>query len=300
MKVGFIGLGNMGGPMAGWILKAGFPLVVYDIREEAAASLLAQGAAWADSPRAVAEQCEVICTCVPGPPQMEAVTLGPNGILEGIQPDAIYIDHTTNSPELVRRVGAAVKDHKGHMLDAPVDGGREGSLEGNITVFVGGDEAVFEKVRPVLESFSTSIAWVGALGTGTITKIVHNALGITLSFLLGECLTLGGKAGVEMPRLLEAFRLGSTLKGNSSFNRRLPATLFRGNFEARFALNHAYKDIRLAAELAAQQGAPVRMITLCEQEMREAMNRGWGDKDRVIALTLQEERTQVKIRDSGY
>ena len=197
MKVGFVGLGNMGAPMAGWLLKAGFPLVVHDVRAEAAADLVERGATWADSPGNVAEQCDVVATCLPGPSEMEAVTLGRGGIVAKIQPDAIYIDHTTNSPEVVRMVGVAIGERSAHMLDVPVDGGREGALAGDMTLFAGGDETVVERARPVLECYSSNIAWVGELGTGSITKIVHNALAMSIDFLVAECLTLGAKGGVE-------------------------------------------------------------------------------------------------------
>ena len=121
MKVGFIGLGNMGVPMCGWLLDAGYPLVVFDLRRQAAAALLDRGAVWADSPARVAEQCDIVATCVPGPAEMEEAALGPGGIVEGARPGAIYIDHTTNSPHVVRRVGAALGKRKIQMLDAPMD-----------------------------------------------------------------------------------------------------------------------------------------------------------------------------------
>ena len=296
MKVGMIGLGNMGGPMAGWVLKAGLPLVVHDIREDAAGPLLEQGATWANSPADVAAECDVVCTCVPGPPEMEAAALGPNGVVDGIKPDAVYIDHTTNSPETVRLVGAAIKQRKAHMLDAPVDGGREGALAGELTLFVGGDQSALERARPVLDSFSGSVVWVGELGNGAVTKIVHNALAMSIDLLLAESMTLGVKAGVPLQRLIEAFRQGSIIGENMSFAKRLPETLFKGDFSARFALKLAYKDFGLAGELSTRHAVPTRIIDLCQAELLEAMNRGWGDYDRTISSTLQEERSNVKLR----
>jgi 3-hydroxyisobutyrate dehydrogenase len=282
--------------MAGWVLKAGLPLVVHDIRRETAAPLLEQGATWADSAAALAAGCDVVCLCLPGPAEMRAVTLGPGGILEGLHAGAICIDHTTNAPEVVRQVGAALKEHQAHMLDAPLDGGREGALEGQLTLFVGGEEAVLQQVRPVLDSFSRSVVWVGDLGAGCVTKIVHNALAMSIDLVLAECLTLGAKAGVSVPRLVEAFGQGCIISDNMSFKKRLPATLLRGDFAARFALKLAYKDFRLAAELAAQYGVPTRLLDLCQLELLEAMNRGWGDNDRTRASTLQEERAGVQLR----
>jgi 3-hydroxyisobutyrate dehydrogenase len=296
MRVGFIGLGNVGAPMAGFVRGAGFSLVVHDLRREAAAPLLDRGATWADSPREVAAQCDVVCTCVPGPPEMDAVMRGPGGVLEGVQKGTVVIDHTTNDPALVRDVGSELAARGCHLLDAPLDGGREGALEGQLTLFVGGDEAVLRRVKPVLDSFSRSVVWVGALGAGSITKIVHNALAMSIDLLLAECLTLGAKAGVAVPRLVEAFREGCIVGGNMTFTKRMPATLFQGDFAPRFALALAHKDFRLAGDLATRHGVPTRLLTLCQTELLEAMNRGWGAEDRLKASTLQEERAGVTLR----
>jgi 3-hydroxyisobutyrate dehydrogenase-like beta-hydroxyacid dehydrogenase len=296
MRVGFIGLGNVGGPMAGFVRQAGHALVVHDLRREAAAPLLAGGATWADSPREVAAQCDVVCTCVPGPPEMDAVMRGVGGVLEGVRRGAVVIDHTTNDPALVREVGVALTERGCHLLDAPLDGGREGALEGQLTLFVGGDEAVLQRVKPVLDSFSRSVVWVGALGAGSITKLVHNALAMSIDLLLAECLTLGAKAGVAVPRLVEAFGEGCIVSGNMTFTKRMPATLFQGDFAPRFALALAHKDFRLAGELAARHRVPTRLLDLCQLELLEAMNRGWGAEDRLKASTLQEERAGVKLR----
>src|SRR5689334_13403000 len=252
MRVGFIGLGNMGAPMAGFVLKAGHPLVVHDLRREATTPLVDRGAISAASPRDVAAQCDVVCVCVPGPPEMRAVILGPGGVLGGVRPDSVVVDHTTNAPPLVREVGAALTARGAHLLDAPLDGGREGALDGQVTLFVGGDEGVLRRVKPILDTFSHSVVWVGELGTGSITKLVHNALAMSIDLLLAECLTLGAKAGVAVPRLVEAFRQGCIVSHNMTFTKRMPATLFRGDFAARFALALAYKDFRLAGDLATQ------------------------------------------------
>jgi 3-hydroxyisobutyrate dehydrogenase len=282
--------------MAGFVLGAGHSLVVHDLRREAAAPLLDLGAAWADSPREVGAQCDVVCICVPGPLEMRAVILGPGGVLETVRPGAVVIDHTTNDPALVREVEAALTGRGAHLLDAPLDGGREGAVEGQLTLFVGGDEAVLRRVKPVLDTFSRSVVWVGGLGAGSITKIVHNALAMSIDLLLAECLTLGAKAGVAVPLLVEAFRAGCIVSQNMTFTKRMPATLFRGDFAARFALALAYKDFRLAGDLATRHRVPTRLLDLCETELLEAMNRGWGTEDRTKASTLQEERAGVTLR----
>src|SRR5262249_42612463 len=222
--------------------------------------------------------------------------LGHAGVVEGLKPGAIVIDHTTNAPSVVREIGAAVAARGAHLLDAPIDGGREGALEGQVTLFVGGDQAVLRRVQPVLETFWRSVVWVGDLGAGSITKLVHNALAMSIDLLLAECLTLGAKAGVALPRLIEAFREGCIVSQNMTFTKRMPATLFRGDFTARFALALAYKDFRLAGDLAAHHGVPPRLVDLGAAELLEAMNRGWGDQDRLKASTLQEERAGVTLR----
>ena len=296
MRVGFIGLGNMGAPMAGFVRQAGFPLVVHDLRPEAAAPLLERGAVWADSPRDVTAQCDVVCVCVPGPADMRTVILGAGGVAEGVQSGKVVIDHTTNDASVVRDVGAALATRGAHLLDAPLDGGREGALEGQLTLFVGGETGVLDTVRPVLDTFSRSVVWVGALGAGSVTKIVHNALAMSIDLLVAECLTLGVKAGVALPRLVEAFGPGCIVSQNMTFTKRMPATLFRGDFAARFALALATKDFGLAEDLAREHRVPTRLLDLCRMELEEAMNRGWGDADRLKASTLQEERAGVTLR----
>jgi len=296
MRVGFIGVGNMGAPMAGFVREAGFPLVVHDLRRDAAAPLLERGAVWADSPRDVAAQCDVVCVCVPGPADMRTVVLGAGGVAEGVQSGKVVIDHTTNDASVVRDVGVALATCGAHLLDAPLDGGREGALEGQLTLFVGGEADVLDTVRPVLATFSRSVVWVGALGAGSVTKIVHNALAMSIDLLVAECLTLGVKAGVALPRLLEAFGAGCIVSQNMTFTKRMPATLFRGDFTARFALALAHKDFGLAEDLASEHRVPTRLLDLCRMELEEAMNRGWGDADRLKASTLQEERAGVTLR----
>jgi 3-hydroxyisobutyrate dehydrogenase len=227
---------------------------------------------------------------------MRAIALGAGGVLEGVRPGTVVVDHTTNAPAVVREVGAALRARGAELLDAPLDGGREGALEGQLTLFVGGDADVLRRVKPVLDTFSRSVVWVGELGAGSVTKLVHNALAMSIDLLLAECLTLGAKAGVALPRLVEAFREGCIVSQNMTFTKRMPATLFRGDFAARFALALAYKDFRLAGELATEHGVPTRLLDLCETELLEAMNRGWGGEDRTRASTLQEERAGVRLR----
>ena len=295
MRVGFIGVGNIGRPMAGQIARAGFDLTVHDLRRDAAAPLLDAGAAWADSPKDVAERSDIVCTCMPGPAEMESVALGEDGLASGLRPGTVYVDHTTNSPALVRRVHDEMQARGIDMLDAPVSGGKEGAQTRDLTVLVGGAADVLERSRPVLDAMAKTVIHVGPIGAGCICKIAHNCASFVRSMALMECLTLGVKAGVTPDVLIDAFNRGA-LGTNLDLRVRLPATVFQGDFKPRFALKTALKDITLATELAEEVGVPVQLAEACRAEMNEALERGLGDLDSSVALTLQEERAGVQVR----
>jgi 3-hydroxyisobutyrate dehydrogenase len=295
MRIGFIGVGSIGQPMAGQLLAAGHALVIHDVRREPAAELLAAGAAWAESPADLAARSDVVATCLPGPAEMEAVCLGPRGLLEGIAPGTLYLDHTTNSPMLVRRVQTALAAKRVDMLDAPVSGGMEGARTRDLLVMVGGERAVFERARPVLDTVARRVLYTGGIGTGSVAKLMHNCASFTLDLVMAECWTVGVKAGVAPEVIVDVFNQAA-LGQMMSLKIRLPATYLRGNFEPRFSLKLARKDLALALELARATDVPMRLSALCEQEMVEAIARGWANQDASIFLTLQEERARVQVR----
>jgi 3-hydroxyisobutyrate dehydrogenase len=295
VRIGFVGVGNIGNPMAGQLLAAGHSLVAHDVRREAAANLLAAGAAWAESPRATAAECEIVATCLPGPKEMEAVTLGAGGILESLPSGAVYVDHTTNAPLLVRQVEAAVRARGAAMLDAPVSGGMEGAKTRDLLVMVGGERAVFERVRLVLDAMASRVMYTGGIGNGSVCKLMHNCASFSLDLIMAECWTAGVKAGVRPETLVDVF-MNAALGHQMSLKVRLPATYLRGDFDARFALKLAHKDLALAVELGRAHDVPMRLSTLCTQELADAMARGWAERDASIALTLQEERAGVQVR----
>jgi 3-hydroxyisobutyrate dehydrogenase len=295
MKIGFIGVGNIGAPIAGQLLKAGHSLIVYDIRPEAANALLAAGAAWSQSPAALAAECEVVATCLPGPAEMEQVCLGPGGLVGHLRPGALYIDHTTNSPELVRRMHGVLAGEGVAMVDAPVSGGMEGAETRDLLVMVGGERAVFERAFPLLDAVAERVIYTGDIGTGSIAKIMHNSASFTLDLVMAECWTVGAKAGIDTATIVQVFK-EAALGQMMSLKVRLPATYLRGHFDPRFSLALARKDLGLALDLARATNTPMRLGALCEQEMIEAIGRGWGDRDASIFLTLQEERAKVQVR----
>jgi len=295
MKIGFIGVGNIGAPIAGQLLQAGHALVVHDIRREAADALLAVGAAWSGSPMALAAECEAVATCLPGPAEMEAVCLGPGDLVAQLRSGMLYIDHTTNSPELVRRVHTLLADKGVAMVDAPVSGGMEGAQTRDLLVMAGGEPANFERARPLLDAVAKRVIYTGGIGTGSIAKIMHNSASFTLDLVMAECWTAGVKAGIDAATIVNVFK-EAALGQMMSLKVRLPATWLRGNFDPRFSLALARKDLGLAQELARATDTPMRLGALCEAEMIEAIGRGWADRDASIFLTLQEKRAKVQVR----
>ena len=298
MRIGFIGLGNMGGPMALNLIKAGHTLVVHDVRREAAAPHLAAGAKWSDSPAAVARESELILTSLPGPREVEAVALGSNGIVHGAIAGTIYADLSTGSPTVMRKLYAAFKDRGVHVLDAPVSGGVIGATRGTLQVMVGGEESIYNEVKDVLKAFGHNVGYMGAIGSGTIAKLVHNMISIATRGLIAEGFTLGVKAGVKPEALLEAVR-GASYGQGYMLSHMLPDVIFKGDFDTvRFACKLARKDIGLATELAREYDVPMPMASVAEQIMIEALARGWGDKDSTAPWMLQEEAAGVQVRET--
>lgn len=296
MRVGLIGLGNMGGPMALNLMKAGHLLTVHDVRDAAAGPHLERGAKWAQNPRGAAQGAELVLTSLPGPAEVEAVALGTDGIIHGAGTGAIYADLSTSSPSLIRRIHAAFKEKGIHVLDAPVSGGVIGAQRGTLQVMVGGDEEVFGRVKPVLEAVGDKVSYMGEIGCGTIAKLVHNLIGICTRMVVAEGFTLGVKAGVRPEALLQAVKGGAFGQG-LLLTHMLPDIVFKGDFDTvRFALRLARKDLGLATALAREFNVPMAMAALAEQTMVEAMARGWSDKDSTAPFMLQEERAGVKVR----
>ena len=297
MKVGFIGLGNMGGGMAANILKGGFDLTVHDLRREAASQLLESGAKWAETPRDLAGQCDVVFTSLPGPREVEAVALGEGGILEGIGSDAVYIDLSTSSPTLARRIHAAFAGKGTHMMDAPVSGGPEGARTGRLAVMAGGERTIYDRCKPVLDAIGDRASYTGGIGSGSICKLMHNCIVYGIQTIAAECYTLGVKAGVDPTALTQAIANGSVGRGNL-FNVTFPETYLQGNFDPpHFVLRLAHKEVGLALELGREHSVPLAMGSVAYQELTSAMNNGWENDDSRKAMLLQEQRAgNVKVR----
>jgi 3-hydroxyisobutyrate dehydrogenase len=295
MKVGFIGLGTMGSSMALNTLKGGHELIVHDINREAVALHLEAGAAWADTPQQVMEASEVVFTSLPGPPEVQAVALGEHGLLHGARPGKVYFDLSTNSPTLIRQIHAEFAKLGAHVLDAPVSGGPRGARSGRLAIWVGGDRAVYERYKPVLDAIGDKPYYVGPIGAGAIAKLVHNCTGYILQTALAETFSMGIKAGVDPLVLWQAVRHGA-LGRRQTFDG-LTEHFLPGRFDPPdFALRLAHKDVSLAAEVGREFSVPMRLANLALAELTEALNRGWGQRDSRVAMLLQEERAGIDVR----
>jgi 3-hydroxyisobutyrate dehydrogenase-like beta-hydroxyacid dehydrogenase len=292
--VGFVGLGTMGGRMATNLQKAGFKLVVHDLHRQAASHHLNAGAIWAETPRVLASQADVIFSSLPEPADVEAVALGPDGLVAGIKPGAAYFDLSTNAPSVVKKINAAFAEKGAHMLDAPVSGGPAGAASRKLAIWVGGDEGAFKEYKAVLDAMGDRAAYIGAIGSATVAKLVHNMSGYAVVCALAETFAMGVKAGVEPLALWQAVRQGAA--GRRFTFDALIDQFLPGTYDPpAFSLKLAHKDVSLANALGRELGVPMRLCNLTLAEMTEAMGRGWGGRDSRVVMKLSQERAGVDI-----
>ena len=263
MKVGFIGLGNMGNPMATNLVNAGHELVVHDLRREAATNLLEMGATWADTPKEAVPGRDVVFTSLPVPRDVEAVVLGENGILEGASSETVYMDLSTNSPTAIRRIHDMCAEKGVTVLDAPVSGGTYGAAAATLAVMVGGDKSVYDRMKPTLDAIGSHVVYCGPIGNGMVCKICNNLLSMGIGVLMTEALTMGVKAGVDLATLADV--IANSTGGNKRLTDKFPRFLFKGNFEPGFATALAAKDVRLATDLGREYGIPMELSNLVDQ-----------------------------------
>jgi 3-hydroxyisobutyrate dehydrogenase len=284
----------MGRHMAAQLMQAGHHLAICDVRPEARQDPLLEGAVWLDTPKAVAEQSGVVITSLPGPTQVDAVVLGPDGILAGAHAGDVYIDMTTSSPRSIRAIAAVAADSGVEVLDAPVAGGIRGARHGTLTIMVGGHRETFERCEPILRTMGKQIFLVGDVGAGHVAKLVNNMMTIVNGLTAMEAMVVGTSAGVDPQKLLEVVEAGT---GNSYSLNLFRYVIFKGNFEpAKFALSLAAKDLQLSVDFARELGVPLSIVTSASAAMIEAMSSGLADKDWSSYITLLEHATGVQVR----
>lgn len=294
MKIGFIGLGTMGAHMAANLQKSGYQLVVHDLHRQSAGTHIENGATWAATPREVAEQSDVVFASLPAPPDVEAVVFGPDGVLEGAHAGMAFFDLSTNSQAMAKRLHAAFAGKGCDAFDSPVSGGPEGARTGKLAIWVGGDRAAFDKYLPVLRGFGDQPAYIGGIGTATVAKLVHNLSGYAIQTVIAEAFSMGVKAGMDPLELWAAIRQGA-LGRKRTFDR-IPDHYLQGKYDPpAFALRLGHKDVSLAVALGREVGVPMRLSNLVLEEMTEALNRGWGQRDSRVPMLLQNERAGVSF-----
>lgn len=293
MKVGFIGLGAMGRPMAENLLKAGFEVAVWARRPDSAAPLKEAGASLCASPAALAAACQVVISVVTSSSDVEALVLGEEGLLAGLQPGAVHVDMSTIAPGSARSLAAACAAKGVAFLDAPVSGGVLGATNATLAIMVGGDEAALDKVRPVLEAMGKTILRVGPSGAGQVAKACNQMIFVTAEQACAEALRLAAASGVDPARVREA------LLGGSAWSRALEGwgeKMVRRDFSAGVEARLHHKDFGILMEEAMRLGAPLPVAAQVWQQLNALMSNDWGRQDTSILLRVLEQSGGV---DSG-
>lgn len=284
-RIGFIGLGLMGKPMSRNLLQAGYPLVVYNRSQAAIDELVSAGATPATSPQAVAEQSDVVITCVSDSPDVEAIVLGGNGVLAGARSGMLFIDMSTIALATARKVYTALKAQGVDALDAPVSGGDIGAQQGTLSIMVGGEEAAFQRALPILQVMGKNIVHIGEAGAGQVTKACNQIVVALTVQAVAEALTLAKKSGVDPARVREA------LLGGFAQSRVLEVhgqRMIDGEFQPGFKLNLFRKDINIVTQTARELNLPLFGANQVPSLMDALLAQGKGELDYVSLVTLYE------------
>ncbi len=293
MKIGFIGLGIMGKPMAKNLLKAGHELVVYDINGQAVKALAGMGAQPAENARMVAGQVDQAITMLPNSPQVREVVMGENGLIKGVRPGATLIDMSSIAPLVSREISAALAEKGAFMLDAPVSGGEPKAIEGTLAIMVGGPNDVFERYRDVLSCMGASVTRVGDIGSGNMAKLANQIMVAANIAGMAEALALAAKSGVDPSTVYQAVRAG--LAGSTVLDAKAPLAL-AGNFKPGFRIDLHIKDLSNVLDTAASVGAPVPLSEEIFAMMRELSRDGHGADDHGGLIQYYEKHAGTTVR----
>lgn len=294
LKVGYIGLGLMGKSIARNIRKAGFPVVVHNRSQSAVYELVAEGAISAQTPAEVAKQVDVIFTNLPDSPDVEKVTLGPNGILEGAQPGLIFVDNSTIKPASARMIAEKMKEKGVFALDAPVSGGDIGAKNGTLTIMVGGDAGALEKVMPVFLAMGKTITHVGEAGAGQVAKAANQIMVAAQMVAMGELLVFSQKAGVDPQRVIDAIKGGAAQCWTLDVK---PPRLFSGNRTPGFKAYMQAKDLNIVLDTAREYGVPLPATAENAQLFNAMLQMGMGELDNSAVLGVIELLAGIKLAE---
>jgi len=291
--IGFIGLGIMGRPMAKNLVKAGHALLVHNRSQAAVQELVGLGAKAADSPEAVARDAQIVILMLPNSPDVERVSLGPRGLIEGARKGQIVVDMSTISPIVSQKVGAALAQKGVRMLDAPVSGGEKGAIEGILSIMVGGDAAVFQEVLPLFQAMGKTVTHLGPLGSGGFVKLANQIIVAVNLTALAEALTLAAKAGLDIELTLKA--LAGGLAGSRCLDQKTPNYLAH-EFKPGFKIDLHYKDLGLIMDAARALGVPLPTTAVVQELFSAVRVRGGGGLDHSGVITLLEHLAGVEVR----
>lgn len=292
-RIGFIGLGIMGQPMARNLLKAGFSVTAYNRTHSKAEALGAEGASVATSPADVARQSDVIITIVTNSPDVEQVVLGENGVLAGVQKGAILVDMSTIDPDVTRKIGGRLAERGVAMVDAPVSGGERGAIDGTLSIMAGGEPGDFERCRPVFEAMGKKLVHCGPLGAGQTVKLCNQIVVGLNNLAMSECLIFAAAAGISVDRMLEAVSAGAA--GSWALSNLAPKLLKR-DFSPGFKVGLQQKDLRLALEAADRMHLSLPGLALTHQLYAALERRGLGDEGNQALVRALEYLSDVTVR----
>lgn len=292
-SIGFIGLGIMGKPMARNLLKAGYELVVYDLRPEPAQELAEAGARAAHSCAEVAACSEMVITMLPNSPEVKTAALGPGGVLEGARPGLLLADMSSIAPLASQEIAACAAERGVAMIDAPVSGGEPKAIAGTLAIMVGGDEAAFERAKPVLSAMGSSVTHVGAIGSGNVAKLANQVIVALNIAAMSEAMTLAAKAGVDPERVYHAIRGG--LAGSAALDAKMPMIL-QGDFRPGFRIELHIKDLRNAMDTAHALGAPLPLSSGVLEIMQALRTDGKAGDDHGGIIQFYEKLAHVQVR----
>ena len=294
MKIGFIGLGVMGSPMAANIVKAGHELTVYDRSPEAVAVLVKLGAKGASCGREVGQASEIVFTMLPEPQHVEQAILGPDGVAEGLQKGGIVIEMSTIDPGTSRRVGDVLRARGMELVDSPVGKTSEHAVTGTLTLMVGGNQAAIDRAMPVLKCMGTDTYFCGGPGTGHAMKMTNNLLATTIMVANTEVLSIGIKAGLTLELMQEVMR--TTMAWNQQLAVAMPKKAFVGDDSPGFAIRLACKDVRIACEVAETMGFEALVGRAAQATMDRAIAMGLGDRDTAALMFIREKELGIEVR----
>jgi 3-hydroxyisobutyrate dehydrogenase len=289
--VGFIGVGNMGNPMAGNVLKSGVSMMVFDLHAPSMKNLIDSGAKAAASAAEVVERCEIVLTCLPASPDVEAAYLEPGGLVERAKPGNVLVDLSSVLPSTPRKIEPRAKARGVHFLESPVSGGVSGARAGTLALMVGGDPAVLDRVRSVLRAMGPNIFHVGPVGAGNTVKAINNMMACVNSLAMMEGVALGVKAGLDPMTVYEVVKASS---GGSKALERIPSAIVPRNFEPGFKVRLMNKDLETFNTIAKELHVPVSFSNVAQRYQQAAMAAGLADMDTSVAMTIIERQAAIE------